>query len=90
MAGKEYYSIDSHVPPPTGPIPRDTRKSYPFEAMEVGDSFFALGGDKKLRAINSASGYFVKTHSEMQFTSRKVVEEVDGITAAGVRTWRIA
>lgn len=63
------------------PIPEITHASkYPFEKMEVGDSFFVEGDEAKNRLYSSASVYSKRHGGKTKF----VVRGVDG----GARCWR--
>lgn len=64
--------IDRGIPVP----PRNRAERYPWEALEVGDSFLA---DGKRRPNTTVA---IKTHAPKKFTIRK--------TAEGWRVWRVA
>lgn len=71
------YEIDNDVPVPT------TRSKYPFDEMEVGDSFFVSGGSKlTLRKMRSASNWATKKFPDTKYSVRAVEN--------GVRIWRVA
>lgn len=73
------FKIDKEIP-----IPEQVRKTeYPFEQMEVGDSFFAEG--KTTDQLGNASGHWRKKKG-WGFTIRKETSE-DGKN--GARIWRI-
>lgn len=61
------------------PLPVHRNNIYPFEALEVGDSFF-LSGKSQDFISGSASHYARK------LSRRFTVRNVDG----GVRVWRVA
>lgn len=60
------------------PIPKGGRgsKKYPFEEMEIGDSFEASGGNVQGSAVS-----FALRNPEYKFKTRK--------TENGIRVWRI-
>lgn len=72
--------IEKNIPIPKGKI------GYPFEQMEVGDSFFIKRGDNdvnKLRAsIASLATYYVNRYDHKKKFATKVLVD-------GVRCWRI-
>lgn len=58
------------------------KEKYPFEKMEIGDSFFIANGNSA--SINSSKWQFIKSTEigkDRQYTCRKV--------EGGVRVWRI-
>lgn len=69
------------------PIPGSSGLKYPFDKMEVGDSFYVeLKGDEKAHSVQSnlmtnAKGYAIRRKLDWQFISRK--------TELGIRVWRI-
>lgn len=72
------YEIEKNVPVPP-------RSKYPFEQMDVGDSFFTpLGPDQTIKrlqnTLSGAAGYFAR-NTEMNFVIRQAND--------GVRCWRI-
>ena len=72
------YKIEKNVP---FPQKNRYRGMFPFDALEVGDSFFVPAGDDGWRAVlASAAHYFNKT-SGRQVKTRK--EE------GGARVWRV-
>jgi hypothetical protein len=71
------YKIDKDVP-----VPEKFTSKYPFGDMEVNDSFFVEGTDKKtMRRLIGASNWASKRYPATRYSVRKV----DG----GVRVWRI-
>lgn len=60
------------------PIPRPTRQSYPFESMEVGDSFFVENGS--YNNVNSSAVHWARKRKGVKFLTRDV--------SGGVRCWR--
>lgn len=71
--------IDKGVPVPVSYI-RGRTPTYPWEAMEVGDSFFVI--DRKMENFRSSCEKASIRHMPKKFICRNV----DG----GVRAWRIA
>ena len=63
------------------PIPgkRGNKHEYPFNKMEIGDSF--LEEDKKLRNIVQSAAFDYGKNNNMKFTTRDV--------GNGIRIWRI-
>ena len=74
------YELDKNVP-----MPKASSK-YPFEDMDVGDSFFVADGDdenwKTLRKMRGASNWASKKFPDTKYSVRKVDN--------GVRVWRTA
>lgn len=71
------YKIEKHVPAPED---LGGMKKYPFDDMEIGDSFFVPNG--KVRNIKQQVQYYQnKTEKRKRFA----VREVEG----GVRVWRV-
>jgi len=75
------FKIDKNVPIPEGRWGK-RRKKYPFDEMEVGDSFFIHGG--KQESITSIMRHWREKLGH-KYTTRSVVE--NGVK--GVRVWRI-
>ena len=69
------YEIDKNVPLP--PFTRGAR--FPYEQLEVGDSFYVEGG--KLSSICN-SNYRVGKRLQAKFTARQ--------EDSGVRVWRVS
>jgi len=67
------YVIEKNVPMPV------RRGAYPIAEMEVGDSFFFDGDEKKARAVRSSAFNLKDGHTY-------VIRAVDG----GYRLWRTA
>jgi hypothetical protein len=72
--------IDKSVPLPR---PRPHNSVYPWQQMDVGDSFFAPC--EKRGAVQSALSYAGKRNG-FKFATRTVTE--NGVT--GVRVWRVS
>jgi len=54
-------------------VPIPSKSSYPFDAMEVKNSFIAGRYSPELaRRITAAIAYYIKKHPEKRFTARKV------------------
>lgn len=73
------------------PIPEVTRgsrnRNYPFETMEVGDSFFVEG--KTARTFGgTVRNAIKKTKRNFVYQSHEITE--DGVTITGVMVWRKA
>lgn len=79
------YEIDKNIPlsPKRPPIHRTSK--YPWDEMEVGDSFLVRFGDKKTkRSVQSTvvgAVVYRQKHSEHRYTTRALDE--------GIRVWRI-
>ena len=71
------YEIEKNVEMPR--LRAGKEPKYPFENMEVGDSFFVEGGN--LPSIRSSAAYARKRYNAGKFKST----EMDG----GVRCWRV-
>jgi hypothetical protein len=85
-------TIDKNIPIPAAAGRTGRPSLYPFESMEVGDSFAVpLAGetwgfsknDKNLTRLSNSSGIFGKKHNR-KFITRTFKDE--GV----VRCWRIA
>lgn len=75
--------IDKGIPVP---FPTGGRSFvYPFEDMEVGDSFFVQG--KTSDQLTNAAAHYRKKNG-WGFSARNVEESVDEITKKGARIWR--
>ena len=84
------FEVEKNVP-----IPRQQRrkKFYPFEEMEIGDSFFVPveGNDKKAYAIKRQSvlaSVRYARHIKMFGEHRKFVTRSD-LENGGIRCWRL-
>lgn len=66
------YEVESNIPVP---LFRKSCSLYPFDTMEVGDSFLAEEAN-----VRSAAGQYSKRHGR-KFTTRAV--------EGGYRVWRI-
>ena len=72
------YEIETNVP-----ITTTYKSKYPFEDMEVGNSFYVAGEDMKtIRKLRGAVSWASKRYPDTKYAVRKV----DG----GVRVWRVA
>jgi hypothetical protein len=81
--GGDEIVVEAGIPiPPRTQLGR--RSKYPFEDMDVGDSFFVAGRDGK-NFGGTVTGAR-KRHPDMAFEMRTVKE--DGVI--GVRVWRTA
>ena len=93
------YELDKSVPIPTDY--RSTDIKYPFDEMEIGDSFFISPeyedeDTKRLsnRIAQARQGYqkrMAKQGTEVKFTQRQWVEDYGGKEGpiAGLRVWRV-
>jgi hypothetical protein len=75
------YKIEKGIPlpPPANGRPQSKPNSYPWDDMEVGDSFFVHDPQK----VNSVkvSAHNMNSRSKRKFTTR--------ILDGGIRVWRI-
>lgn len=69
--------VEKHIPLP--PI-RQEYANYPFEEMEVGDSFFVPDMDGIMAHRLQVQISYQRHRSDKRFTSRRVAD--------GVRVWR--
>lgn len=78
--------LDKGVPVPPAKAGRYAKSKYPFDRMEVGDSFVFRTADRC--KSGTADGYMRAASKRYggKFTQRKVVE--DGV--AVIRIWRTA
>lgn len=82
----EEFKIDKDVPKPLKRS-KGKKANYPFDKMEVGDSFFVSikEGDNisKVQALvaSSAKYYVLRNRLDVKFSTRTMV--------GGVRIWRI-
>ncbi len=72
------YEIEKNIPVP-GDVKIDKRKKYPFDQMNVGDSFFAK--NKTARSLSNSSQWHAKK------TGKKFTCTTE---ADGARCWRVA
>jgi hypothetical protein len=87
------YELDKSVPIPTDY--RSTDIKYPFDEMEIGDSFFIVPeyedetvkrvGNRVAQARQSYQKRMARQGTEVKFTQRQWVEE----DIAGLRVWRV-
>jgi hypothetical protein len=70
------YKIENNLPPPGGPVGRPVK--YPFQLLNVGQSFFVPLGDRKTISVCASR---VGGRLQRQFA----VRQVEG----GVRAWRV-
>jgi hypothetical protein len=76
-------TINKGIPIPTANGGRAI--TYPFEDMEVGDSFFVEG--KTSDQLTNAAAHYRKKNG-WGFSARNVEESVDDIKKKGARIWR--
>lgn len=85
-----HFSVDKHVPipPRTGRRPRDLWTPWPFNLMDVGDSFFISRDEPCAHNVSQAWGEFVRMNPGRKFTMRTL--ERDLVTQLpGIRVWRV-
>jgi hypothetical protein len=82
------YTVDKGVPLPTGINDKGRPGLYPWDSMEVGDSFFVPGKTRKQFATQaSAAG----RRLGLKFVVRKdIVGDTLAHQVAGIRVWRAA
>lgn len=91
------FVISNHIPVPVKRIVavRKGRKArYPFEALEVGQSFFVPNACLSKNARKEGQIVFSavparKRHPDRKFICRAVVEVEHGVEISGVRVWRV-
>ncbi len=79
---KAMFEIDKNVPLPARGTSTGGKK-YPFERMEVGDSFFVPWTQGSKNSVNS-SAYWAKKRYGFGFTTRTDNDY------GGIRVWRVA
>jgi hypothetical protein len=70
------YKIEKNIP-----IGYANKPMYPFDKMEVGDSFFVKGDKKKANSVGVAVSGYKKRTPGVYFTCR--------VSNEGIRVWRI-
>ena len=75
-------NVDKGVPIPEAA----TGRKYPFDQLQVGDSFFAPG--KTQSHMNNCAGNYRKSMPHVKFTMRNVKDETGHVI--GARVWRVA
>ena len=93
------YELNKSVPIPTDY--RSTENKYPFDEMEIGDSFFISPeyeeedvkrlSNRVAQARQSYQKRVAKHGTEVRFTQRQRVEDDGGKEGpiAGIRVWRV-
>lgn len=81
------YEIEKGIPIPNSIHGGGQPPKYPFEQMEIGDSFFIPCHIKDKKTVQSNVASARKVAPKMKFTT-KYVDEIPGQT--GIRVWRIA
>lgn len=78
------YTVEKNVPIPanTGSYTGARPRIYPFNTMDVGDSF-GMGSKEEARRVTAAASSYSKTHGGGRFS----VQQVPG---GGYRCWRIS
>ena len=79
----EEFKIEKDIPIP--PARRSSKRKYPFNKMQIGESILIEGDRKKLRKASCAAQVYGKRNSK-KFISRLL--EKDG-EFFGVRLWRV-
>lgn len=80
----EKYTIEKNIPYPEAPV---KKRKYPFDKMEVSDSFF-VSKDKEISIkelqmrLNNAACNYCRTHDKSKKFKTAQLEK-------GVRVWRI-
>ena len=74
------YEVTDAVPIPAKG-PRGNGKTYPFDTMEVGQSFHIADGDMKPHSLATLVGYANRNFTPRYFVSRREGE--------GRRFWRV-
>ena len=88
------FLIEKGVPVPACRRIGGCTHKYPFEHMEVGDSFFVASSRPRCRRVSDTRlgttvWRFSKKHPEFKFTCQSVGPE-EGEKEEGVRVWRVA
>ena len=73
------YKIEKNIP--VAKL-KTSKPKYPFAEMEVGDSFFVKGNDKKKQSVAVAVHYYKVSNQDKKFCTRTNEE--------GIRVWRTA
>lgn len=92
------FAISNHIPVPVKRVAatRQGRKArYPFEALEVGQSFFVPNAclNKSARKDGQMIVFSAvparKRHPDRKFVCRAMDESHNGVMISGVRVWRV-
>ena len=76
------YKVEKDVPIPEN-VSRGSKSKYPWDEMEVGDSFFVADADKRKKKSISAT---ISQHRKLNKNfGRFVTRSIDG----GLRVWRV-
>lgn len=78
---KREFVIEKNIPMPGNYRPRPRPPRYPFDVMEVGDSFVI--GIVEARKVSNSADYFGKSHGK-HFTVRRCR------SSGSYRCWRVA
>lgn len=81
MSAAPKFTIEKGVPLPIH-WGRGAPAKYPFNSMEVGDSFFVAGGTRERNALRTAASWAGKRATPRK---RYAIRKVDG----GYRCWRV-
>ena len=87
------FVISNHIPVPAKKIPavRKGRKArYPFDALEVGQSFFVMNACLSKQSRKEGQIVFSAVPARKRFPDRKFVcRAVEEHGVSGVRVWRV-
>ena len=83
------YKIEKNISIPKSIHGGGAPNKYPFENMEIGDSFLIPCLKKDKQRIQSAVSASMKRVPRMKFTTKYVVTGTD-VIITGVRVWRIS
>jgi hypothetical protein len=72
------YRIDKGIPPPTAKQVPTVIKTYPWDSMDVRDSFLVTDHPERISAVVSQRN---KRHPEKRFVTAK--------EGNGIRVWRV-
>ncbi len=77
------YEIEKGIPIPNQ-YRGGTKRKYPFNDMEVGDSFLVLCSKKRSKNVSASLKGSTRRTKDMSFITRYISTE------GGVRIWRIS
>jgi len=80
------FPIDKGVPPP--PKKTDSGLLYPWDELQVGDSFKVPEGNRKLKHIQASLGTLARSWAKKHCPEARFVTRVNA-KAKFVRIWRI-
>ena len=79
------YEIEKDIPIISPRMKRE--RKYPFQEMEIGDSFFVPLNKKEIKKKRNALMSAAHHYRNRKFSSRIMVSEKDVII--GIRLWRV-